>query len=105
MGEEKFDSNAAPTLFHRQKKVLSALKRGEVDDIRASHALHGDSILKHAIQTNLLKKLFESFSDPRKRSEVPIEIILVSQILQKLHSEHSMLLAPYMLNDASLMAQ
>ena len=47
----------------------------------------------------------ELFPDPRKTFDIPIEVLLLPQVLQRLNDEHSLLLAPYMLNSAELMTE
>jgi hypothetical protein len=92
-------------IVRRQNIVLEKLKRGEIEDVRFSQKLPVDEIVAFGMKQGLLQAGLRSFPDPRKRFEVPIEVILLSQILQRLHNEHSLLLAPYMLNDATLITK
>ena len=94
-----------PLLFHRQKQTLDSLKKGEITDIRVSHSFAADKIVAFGLDEGFLQEGLRAFPDPRKRSEVPIDVLLLPQILQRLHDEHSLLLAPYMLNDADLITR
>jgi len=91
-----------PLIFHRQKEVLDSLKRGEISDIRVSQSYAADKIVSFGLKEGFLQDGLRKFPDPRKHMEVPVEVLLLPQILQRLHDEHSLLLAPYMLNDADL---
>lgn len=95
----------APLLFHRQKEVLDSLKRGEISDVRVSQSYAADKIVGFGLKEGFLQQGLKRFPDPRKHVEVPIEVLLLPQILQRLHDEHSLLLAPYMLNDADLITR
>ena len=92
-------------VFHRQKNVIDALLRGEIKDIKVSQSLAIDKIVSFGLREGFLKIGLKSFPDPRKTHTVPIEVLLLPQILQRLNDEHSLLLAPYMLNNAGLMAE
>lgn len=91
-------------LAHRQNVVLDALKRGEIEDLRVSQKWPVDQIVSFALKQGFLRDGLRTFPDPRKRIEVPIDVILLCQILQRLNDEHSLLLAPYMLNSAELLS-
>jgi hypothetical protein len=90
---------------HRQKDVLDALKQGAIEDVRISQKLPVDELVLFGLKENFLQKGLRLFPDPRKSFEVPIDVILLSQILQRLTNEHSLLLAPYMLNSAELITR
>lgn len=92
-------------LVHRQSLVLDALKKGEIEDLRVSQKWPVDEIVGFALDEGFLQKGLRSFPDPRKKIEIPIEVILICQILQRLNDEHSLLLAPYMLNSAELISK
>lgn len=94
-----------PLHFHRQKETLDSLKKGEVSDIRVSHSFAADKIVAYGLDEGFLKEGLEAFPDPRRHVEVPVDVLLLPQILQRLHDEHSLLLAPYMLNDADLITR
>lgn len=94
-----------PLLFHRQKEVLDSLRKGDVSDIRVSHSFAADKVVAFGLDQGFLKVGLEKFPDPRRHIEVPIDVLLLPQILQRLHDEHSLLLAPYMLNDADLITR
>jgi hypothetical protein len=85
-----------------QDETLSSLKQGKVENVRASSTCPVDQIVLYSMKQGLLQNSLRSFPDPRKKSEVPIEVLLLPQILQRLNDEHSLLLAPYMLNNAEL---
>jgi hypothetical protein len=90
---------------HRQKETLDALDSGDVIDVCASQRLAIDEIVSFGLKKGFLKQGLRLFPDPRKNWEVPIEVLLLPQILQRLNNEHSLLLAPYMLNSAELMTE
>ena len=47
---------------------------------------------------------YKAFPIPEKAStSIPIDVLLLPQIIQRLHNEHSLLTAPYMVNSAELM--
>ena len=92
-------------IYHRQEDVLERLKQGDIEDVRISQKMPVDQIVAFGLKEQFLQKGLRSFPDPRKEFEVPIDVILLSQILQRLNNEHSLLLAPYMLNDASLITR
>ena len=107
----KSELTASPSIFeprwieHRQKDALDALKQGAIEDIRMSQKLPVDDLVLFGLKEGFLQKGLRLFPDPRKRVEVPIDVILLSQILQRLNDEHSLLLAPYMLNSAELITR
>lgn len=88
-----------------QNQTLDALKKGEIESIRVSQKLPVDQIAAFALQEGFLQEGLKKFPDPRKLWEVPIEVLLLPQILQRLHDEHSLLLAPYMLNSSDLITK
>src|SRR3990167_9197669 len=85
-------------IAHRQEEVLDALKKGEIEGVHISQNLPVDKIAAFGLKEGFLQAGFKCFPDPRKNFEVPIDMILLPQILQRLNDEHSLLLAPYMLN-------
>lgn len=92
-------------ISHRQKETLDALEKGEIESIRVSQKLPVDRIVSFGLREGFLQDGFKKFPDPRKSWEVPIEVLLLPQILQCLHDEHSLLLAPYMLNSSDLITK
>ena len=84
---------------------LNSLKDGELDDLRVDKKLEVDEIVEYGLKLGLLKDILGSFPDPRKSFDIPIEILLLPQIIQRLNDEHSLLLAPFMLNSAKLLAK
>ena len=93
------------SISHKQKETIANLKAGEIDDLRVSNQLPIDDIVKFGLKEGLLKEGLKSFPDPRKSFDIPIEVLLLPQVLQRLDDEHSLLLAPYMLNSADLMTE
>ena len=93
-----------PILKHSQGKVLGALNKGEITDLAFSCKMPVDNIVSYGLKEGLVQSGLKEFPDPRKRYEVPIEVLLLPQIIQRLNDEHSLLTAPYMLNSAELMA-
>ena len=94
-----------PIISHKQKETIANLKAGEIDDLRVSNQLPIDDIVKFGLKEGFLKEGLKSFPDPRKTFDIPIEVLLLPQVLQRLDDEHSLLLAPYMLNSAELMTE
>lgn len=90
---------------HRQKDVLDAIKQGVIEDVRISQKLPVDELVLFGLKQGFLQKGLRQFPDPRKKVEVPIDVILLSQILQRLNDEHSLLLAPYMLNSSEVITK
>ncbi len=106
MTATKDDEATDPILIqYQQKDTLDALKKGEIEEIRISQNLPVDRIVGHGLDTGILQSGLRSFPDPRKYCEVPIDALLLPQILQRLNDEHSLLLAPYMLNSADLISK
>ena len=94
-----------PIISHKQKETIANLKAGEIDDLRVSNQLPIDDIVKFGLKEGFLKEGLKSFPDPRKNFDIPIEVLLLPQVLQRLDDEHSLLLAPYMLNSAELITE
>jgi len=90
---------------HRQRETLDCLEKGEIESIRISQKLPVDQIVAFGLEQGFLTAGLKEFPDPRKTWEVPIEVLLLPQILQRLNDEHSLLLAPYMLNSADLITK
>jgi Transposase DDE domain len=94
-----------PLIAHKQEETITALKSGEIADLRISNELPIDDIVKYGLKEKFLKDGLKSFPDPRKSYDIPIEVLLLPQVIQRLDDEHSLLLAPYMLNSASLLSE
>jgi len=94
-----------PLIFHKQEETIAALKTGDIDGMRVSNKLPIDDIVKYGLKENFLRDGLKSFPDPRKMYDIPIEVLLLPQVIQRLNDEHSLLLAPYMLNSAKLMTE
>jgi hypothetical protein len=92
-------------VYHQQKETLAALERGDIKTIRVSQKTPVDELVAFGLDKGFLQEGLRSFPDPRKIFEIPIDVILLPQILQRLSDEHSLLLAPYMLNSAELMTR
>jgi hypothetical protein len=88
---------------YKQDETIEALNRGEIKTIRVSQRMPVDKIVAFGLREGFLQSGLRNFPDPRKKWEVPIDVLLLAQVLQRLNDEHSMLLAPYMLNSAELM--
>lgn len=86
-------------IFHCQKSVINALSRGEIESLRLSYKRPVDEIVSFGLSDGFLIDGLKLFPDSRKKVEIPIEV------LQRLHDKHSLLLAPYMLNDADLITK
>jgi hypothetical protein len=94
-----------PIIFQKQEETIAALKSGDIDSMRVSNKLPIDDIVKYGLKENFLREGLKSFPDPRKMYDIPIEVLLLPQVIQRLDDEHSLLLAPYMLNSAELMTE
>ena len=94
-----------PILKHSQDEVVAALEKGEITDVCVSCKKTVDHIVNYGLKEGFIQEGLKSFPDPRKRYEVPIEVLLLPQIIQRLHNEHSLLTAPHMLNSAELMVR
>jgi len=94
-----------PIVIHKQEETIAALKAGEIDDLRVSNQLPIDDIVKYGLKEKFLREGLKSFPDPRKNYDIPIEVLLLPQVIQRLDDEHSLLLAPHMLNSAELLTE
>jgi len=94
-----------PIIVHKQDETIANLKAGEIDDLRVSNQLPIDDIVKFGLREGFLKEGLKSFPDQRKGFDIPIEVLLLPQVIQRLDDEHSLLLAPYMLNSAELLTE
>jgi hypothetical protein len=92
-------------IAHRQKETLDRLEKGEIESIRVSQKLPVDRIVAFGLREGFLQSGLQKFPDPRRGFEVPIDVLLLPQILQRLNDEHSLLMAPYMLNSAELITK
>lgn len=90
---------------YKQKKTLDALKQGEIENLRVTAKMPIDDIVSFGLDENFLKEGLTSFPDPRKLFDIPIEVLLLPQVIQRLDDEHSLVSAPYMLNSAELIAK
>jgi hypothetical protein len=102
---DEFNEERSIFIWHRQKETLDALKAGEIESVQVSAELPVDKIVSFGLKEGFLKQGLQLFPDPRKRWEVPIDVALLPQVLQRLNDEHSLLLAPYMLNSADLITE
>ena len=80
-----------PIVVHKQEETIAALKSGEIDDLRVSNQLPIDDIVKYGLKENFLREGLKSFPDPRKMYDIPIEVLLLPQVIQRLNDEHSLL--------------
>lgn len=94
-----------PILKHDQDGTLRSLKNGDITDVSVSCKKPVDHIVSYGLKEGILQEGLKAFPDPRKRSEVPIDILLLPQVIQRLHDEHSLVSAPHMLNSAELVVE
>ena len=94
-----------PIIKHHHKAVMASLKKGDINNIRVSCKKPVDYIVNYGLNEGIIQEGLKSFPDPRKNFDVPIEALLLPQIIQRLDDEHSLVSAPYMLNSAELMAK
>ena len=92
-------------ILYLQKETLDCLSKGEIEAVMADQVLPIDSIISFGLDQGILQEGLCSFPDPRKKHSVPIEVLLLPQVMQRLNDEHSLLSAPFMLNSAELMAK
>jgi hypothetical protein len=105
IGPKGIGKYGAVFISHRQKETLDALHLGEIESVRISQKLPVDRIVAFGLEEGFLQTGLKKFPDPRKTWDVPIEVLLLPQILQRLNDEHSLLLAPYMLNSSDLVTK
>ncbi len=91
-------------LKYDQDYVLHRLQEGAMD-LCISDRMPVDEIIRFGLEGGWLQKGLSTFPDPRKSFEVPLDILLLPQIIQRLNDEHSLLTAPYMLNSADLLVR
>ncbi|MCY4524104.1 MAG: transposase [Halobacteriovoraceae bacterium] len=94
-----------PILKYDHKATLKSLKNGDIKDAGISCKEPIDHIVNYGLDEGLLQEGLKAFPDPRKNFEVPIEVLLLPQIIQRLNDEHSLVSAPYMLNSAELITK
>ncbi len=94
-----------PFIKHKQDETISALKAGEIEDIRVAQQMPIDDIVEYGLDNKFLQEGLKSFPDPRASYDIPIEVMLLPQVVQRLDDEHSLVTAPYMLNSAPLLAK
>lgn len=87
------------------QKTLEKLNSGEINDLRVSFDMPVDDIVRFGLDQGFLKKGLCSFPDPRKDYDIPIDIMLLPSVIQRLNDEHSLVSAPYMLNSADLLSR
>jgi hypothetical protein len=89
-------------LKHRQEEVIQSFLEGKITDAAISGERMTDEIVGHFLRGGFLQQALGLFPDPRKNWEVPMPVLLIPQLLQRLNNEHSLLMAPYCLNSAEL---
>ena len=94
-----------PIIKHDHEATMKSLKNGDVKDVRVSCKKPVDYIVNYGLNEGIIQKGLKSFPDPRKNFDVPIEVLLLPQIIQRLDNEHSLVSAPYMLNSAELITK
>ena len=94
-----------PILKHDHEATMKSLKNGDLKDAGISCKKPIDHIVNYGLNEGLLQEGLKAFPDPRKKFEVPIEVLLLPQIIQRLDNEHSLVSAPYMLNSAELITK
>lgn len=102
MEENYFKENI---IEYKQKETLDALRQGEIEDLRVTAKMPIDDIVAFGLDEKFLQEGLTSFPDPRKMFDIPIEVLLLPQVIQRLDDEHSLVDAPYMLNSAELIAK
>ena len=105
IGPEGIGKLGGRFVAHDQKRTLDALEKGEIDCVRVSQRLPIDQIVAYGLKDGFLQTGLKTFPDPRKLWEVPVDVLLLPQVLQRLNDEHSLLLAPYMLNSSELITK
>jgi len=104
-GSDNTESTDTRVIAFNQEGTLAALSRGAILDARVSQKLPVDELVSFGLKRGFIQEALKSFPDPRKSVEVPMDVLLLPQVLQRLNNEHSLLLAPYMLNSADIITQ
>lgn len=94
-----------PLIKFDQEGTLKALENGEIEDLRVSLQMPVDDIVEYGLEKGFLKDGLQSFPDPRKNYDIPIDILLLPQVIQRLNDEHSLVSAPYMLNSSAIITK
>jgi len=94
-----------PLIKEDKEATMKALKEGDIEDLRIDMEMPIDSILFYGLDSGFLKEGLTCFPDPRKNFDIPIDILILPQIAQRLDDEHNLLLAPYMINSAKLVSK
>jgi len=94
-----------PIIIRKQEETIKRLKQADVEDVRFSAKMPIDEIVRFGLDEGFLQEGLKSFPDPRQSFEIPIEILLLPQIIQRLNDEHSLVSAPYMLNSSDLITR
>ena len=87
------------------ESTMEEFSAGSFTDIQMSIESPVEEIINYGFEKHILNEILLSFPDPRKSFDVPINVVLLPQILQRLNNEAGQVSAPYLLNDAKLMAQ
>ena len=92
-------------LPENSKKAVASLIKGDIREIAISSKMPVDCVVNHALDTGIVGDVLGSFPDSRKSHSVPVEAMLLAKVMQSLSNHNSLISAPYMLNDASVMAK
>lgn len=86
-----------------QNFVLKKMESGDVDDIVVNSMTAIDELISFGLGQGFLKDILKSFPDPRKSFDIPMEVLILPQIMQRINNEHSLSSSPYMLSSTQLL--
>ena len=88
------------------KKAIDALTTGDIQEVAISSKMPVDCVVNHALDTGIVRDILGSFPVSRKEGKsVPVEAMLLATVIQSLNNGNSLITAPHMLNDSSVMAK
>jgi hypothetical protein len=87
------------------KKVLDALKLGEIERIEFAVEQITDEFMIYGLRGGLIDELSNSFPDPRKECEISIKQILSASIAGHFQDMYAISQSPYALHSPTLLAE
>jgi len=87
------------------KKVLDALKIGEIERIEFAVEQITDEFMIYGLRGGLIDELSNSFPDPRKECEITTKQILSASIAGHFQDMYAISQSPYALHSPTLLAE
>ena len=87
------------------KKVLDALKLGEIERIELAVEQITDEFMIYGLRGGLIDELSKTFPDPRKECEITIKQILSASIAGHFQDMYAISQSPYALHSPTLLAE